>query len=98
MLDTLQFTLAQMESTGGGGGAAAAVGGGLMCVFALIGIALFAFWLWMLIDAIQRDFGEGSMKIVWILVIVFTGAIGAAVYFFVGRSMGTKGGTAPPAV
>ena len=99
MSDGLLQVLAQVDSTGGGGGAGLAIGGGLIgCVFFLIAIVAFAFWVWMLIDAVQRDFGEGSEKIVWILVLVFTGIIGALIYFFAGRSRGTKsGGVAPPA-
>ena len=48
---------------------------------AIIGLMLFAFWLWMLITVVTTE-PEGSDKIVWTLVVVFTGPIGAAIYFF----------------
>ena len=51
--------------------------------FVLSGIALFIFWLWMLIDCIKRDFTKSNDKIVWILVIIFTQIIGAIIYYFV---------------
>ena len=52
----------------------------------LIGLASFGFWIWMLIDAATNEPSYGNDKIVWILVIVFTGFIGAAIYYFVRRS------------
>jgi len=48
---------------------------------AIIGLMLFAFWLWMLITVVTTE-PEGSDKIVWTLLVVFTGPIGAAIYFF----------------
>ena len=42
-------------------------------------------WIWMLIDCITKEPSEGNDKLIWILVIVFTGVIGAAIYYFVRR-------------
>jgi prolipoprotein diacylglyceryltransferase len=68
---------------------AAAGGGVVACVFtalfAVLALAAFAFWIWMLIDAIKRLPSEGNTKLIWILVIVFTGVIGALIYYFVQR-------------
>ena len=61
-------------------------------VFLIIGVLLSVFWLWMLIDAATNAALDGTEKIVWILVIVFTHFIGAVLYFFIGRSK--RGGTA----
>ena len=49
--------------------------------FLVVSVPLFAFWLWMLITVVTTE-PEGSDKIVWTLVVVFTGPIGAAIYFF----------------
>ena len=59
-------------------------------VFWLTGVALsvaaFAFWLWMLINAItNKGLGDGE-RIVWVLVIIFLPLIGSIIYFFIGRS------------
>ncbi|WP_432797792.1 PLDc N-terminal domain-containing protein [Poriferisphaera sp. WC338] len=88
---TMFGDLAMLAQSNNNAGAAVGAGfaGLFMCVFALIGLLIFAIWLWMLIDCCTRDF-EGNEKIVWILVIVFTGIIGALVYMFVGKSRGTK--------
>ena len=61
------------------------LGGGLFCVFAVVGLALLAFWIWMLIDCVQNEPSTGNDKIVWVLVIVLLGWIGAAIYFFARR-------------
>jgi hypothetical protein len=54
----------------------------------LVILALAALWVWALVDAIRvpddSDYRAGT-KLVWILVIVLTGFIGAAVYLAVGR-------------
>ena len=42
---------------------------------------LFIFWLLMLIDAIK--YSPEKLKIVWVIVIIFTHIIGAIVYYFV---------------
>ncbi|HZV36347.1 MAG TPA: PLD nuclease N-terminal domain-containing protein [Verrucomicrobiae bacterium] len=56
-----------------------------MCLIPF-GIALFAFWIWMLIDCIRnKGLGDGE-KIAWTLAIVFTHWLGALIYFFAGRS------------
>ncbi|MCX5672829.1 MAG: PLD nuclease N-terminal domain-containing protein [Planctomycetota bacterium] len=54
-------------------------------IFGLVALAALAFWIWMLIDAISRTPSEGNTKLIWILVIVLTGIIGALIYFFVQR-------------
>ncbi len=54
----------------------------LTAVFSVIGLILFAFWLCMLIQVVTKE-PEGSDKIVWTLVVVFTGPIGAGIYFIV---------------
>jgi len=54
-------------------------------IFGLVALAAFAFWVWMLIDAIGRTPREGNTRLIWILVIVFAWIIGALIYFFVQR-------------
>lgn len=76
---------------GGVGDIFGAVGGGVFgCFFCLLGPLLFAFWIWMLVDCIQHE-PSGTEKIVWILIIIFTGVIGAAIYFFVRRGKNRAG-------
>jgi hypothetical protein len=70
-----------MVMTGGMG----VVGCVIMALVAVLALASFAFWLWMLIDAITRIPSGGNTKLIWILVIVFTGVIGALIYYFVQR-------------
>ncbi len=50
-----------------------------------IGLFLLGFWIWMLVDCIKHEPSEGNDKIIWVLVIVFTKFIGAAIYYFVRR-------------
>jgi len=49
----------------------------------LIGLALWVFWIWMIVDCVKRDFKNDGDKIVWILVLVFLGMLGSIIYFFV---------------
>ena len=70
---------------------AAFIGGGeiillmaMLCIIP-IALALFAFWIWMLISAIQnKGLNEGE-KVAWVLVIALLHILGAIIYFFVGH-------------
>jgi hypothetical protein len=54
----------------------------IVCAFfTLFGI----FWLWMLVDCLQRAPAIGNDKIVWILVIVLLGPLGALLYLLIQR-------------
>ena len=48
-----------------------------------IGIAITVFWIWMIINCAQRKFKNENDKIIWILVIVLAGIVGALIYYFV---------------
>ncbi len=58
---------------------------GFMAVMGIFVLAVIAFWIWMLIDCIQREFPpqDQNAKIIWILVIIFAGWIGALIYLLV---------------
>jgi hypothetical protein len=58
-------------------------------VMAAIGLALFAFWIWMLIHAITNKGLTDTEKIIWVLVVLFLHFLGALIYFFVGRPKAT---------
>lgn len=55
------------------------------CIFGLIGILGTIFWIWMIVDCATNEPAEGNDKVIWILVIVLTHFIGAAIYYFVRR-------------
>ncbi len=54
----------------------------------LLGLAAFAFWLWMLIHAITNKGLRDGERIVWVLVIIFLNVVGSIIYFFIGRPGG----------
>ena len=89
---------AQVEFQDGGEavGAAGLLGGGLCMVIALAFavLSLIAF-VWGLVDVIKREDLDGTMKLVWVLVMLFLGVIGTAIYYFAGRGPSTGGKTAP---
>jgi hypothetical protein len=66
---------------------AAAFGGAMM----IVGILLFAFWIWMIVDVAKRKFKNDVEKIVWIVAVVIAGWVGALVYFIVIRNINKKG-------
>ena len=59
----------------------------LMFLLALVALGV---WIWALVDAIKNPALDSTMRIVWVLVIVFTQIIGAIIYLAIGRSMGTR--------
>jgi thiol:disulfide interchange protein len=50
-----------------------------------VGLLAFAFWIWMIVDCAKYE-TEGTAKIVWLLVILLAGIIGAPLYFFVRKA------------
>ena len=69
------------------------------CIFGLIalviGAAVFAFWLWMLIDCATKCPSADNKKLIWILVIIFTHVVGAIIYYFVQRPKNPTAETPP---
>lgn len=56
-----------------------------MLVIFAVSIAGLVLWVWMLVDCATKERGEGNDKLIWILVIVLTGWIGALIYLLVRR-------------
>lgn len=57
-----------------------------LLVLLLLGLSLFTFWIWMLIDSISNRRLTDTQRAAWALVIVVVGVLGALIYFFVGRT------------
>jgi len=57
----------------------------IFLIFLPLVLALFAFWIWMLISAIQNNGLAEGEKIAWVLVIVFLHWLGAILYYFIGH-------------
>jgi hypothetical protein len=51
----------------------------------VLALAVFLFWLWMLIDCLTSS-RAGVEKLIWVLVIIFLYFLGALIYFFLGRT------------
>ena len=69
--------------------------GGVVGIFMVLFIAGLVLWVWALVDAIQvpdDSMYQSGSKLIWVLVIVLAGAIGAIIYLVVGRP---KPGAAP---
>jgi hypothetical protein len=56
----------------------------LLLTGALIGLLVFAFWVWMLVDAITNRGVTDTEKILFVLLVFFLPFIGSLIYFFVG--------------
>ena len=74
--------------------------GGAVGIVMVLFIAGLALWIWALVDAIQvRDdamYQSGS-KLIWVLVIVLAGVIGAIIYLVAGRPKPDAAPGQPPA-
>jgi hypothetical protein len=46
-------------------------------------IAGFVFWIFMIVDVAKRQFPRPDDRIIWILIVVLAGFIGALIYYFV---------------
>lgn len=59
--------------------------GGSEWLIIIVGLLFAFYWIKTLVDIINRSFPESSTKIIWLLVVIFFGIIGAAVYNFWGK-------------
>jgi hypothetical protein len=81
----LFLLLAQAEAPEVGAGGILA-GGACMIVAVLLGLVSLVIWLWALVDAIKNPALDSTMRLIWILVLIFTGILGAIVYLLIGRA------------
>jgi len=58
------------------------VGRALVIVSPLF-IVFTGFWLWMLVDCAGRNFPGPNEKVIWILILILIGIIGAIAYYFI---------------
>ena len=57
----------------------------LLLFFVPLALAFFAFWIWMLVHAIQNKGLTDGEKVGWVLAIALVHFIGALLYFLIGR-------------
>ncbi len=48
----------------------------------LTGLALLAFWIWMMVDCLRHEEVAGHDRLIWALVILLAKLLGAAIYYF----------------
>jgi hypothetical protein len=68
----------------------------LGCCFFPIIMAMFGFWVWMLIDAATKCPKQDNTQLVWIIIIIFVGPLGALIYLIVQRPKNPKTSGPPP--
>jgi len=63
--------------------------------FILLSLASFIFWIIEIVDVARREFRDPNGKLLWLLVVILTGGLGALIYYFVGRPQGWLPGETP---
>jgi len=53
----------------------------------IIAVLLLSFVVWIaaIVDIAKSRFDSGATKVVWLLLVIFLGVIGAIIYYFAGR-------------
>lgn len=60
--------------------------GELIVIFMiLIMMPLFGLWIWMIVDCATNEPPQGNDKLIWLLVVLLAGFIGALIYLIVRR-------------
>ena len=62
----------------------------MMSFFGILSILSLVFWILMLVDSIKKKYRHKDDKIIWVLVIVLAGVIGALIYYFVVKRKNKK--------
>lgn len=66
------------------------MGGGVLILFLLFSIAYFILWAYCLIDAIQSNFKDPNMKLIWIIILLFAHGLGPIAYLILGKDSKTN--------
>ena len=64
---------------------------GLGALAVIIAVLVLIFWIWMIVDCAKRKFKNDAEKIVWLVVIVLLGWLGALVYLIVIKNINPNG-------
>jgi len=59
--------------------------GGAELIILMVILAMVIFWIRAIIDIAKSRFKDDTTKIVWLLIVIFTGFLGALIYIFVGK-------------
>lgn len=59
---------------------------GLEWLVLLFGLASIIFWIVAIIDVVRSKFQDETTKIIWLLVVILIGFLGAIIYWIFGRS------------
>ncbi|RMG35178.1 MAG: hypothetical protein D6725_13055 [Planctomycetota bacterium] len=51
----------------------------------LVGLLLFVFWIWVLVDCLVNEPSQGNEKIAWAVVILLGNLLGALLYLVIRR-------------
>lgn len=71
-------------------------GNGVMyAVFMLISLTFGVFWVLMLLDCWRRQFDKPHDRLIWLLVILCLGLLGALIYYCKGRPKGRLPSSVP---
>ena len=54
-------------------------------IFLLVFLCITVFWIRMVIECATKEPDTGNTKIVWTIIVVLGGIVGAAIYYFVRR-------------
>lgn len=60
-------------------------------LMAVVMVVLVAFWIWMIVDCAKRKFANSGEKIVWLVIVVIFGWVGALAYLIIIKMINTKG-------
>ncbi|MDA8417143.1 MAG: PLDc N-terminal domain-containing protein [Betaproteobacteria bacterium] len=54
-------------------------------------LAMGIFWVWQLVDCLKSDFKKQNDKMIWLIVLLLAGPLGALIYTFVGKRQKVDG-------
>lgn len=56
-----------------------------VCLIGIVGLISVVVWVMALVDVIRSNFKNENEKIIWVLVILLGGIIGAVLYYAIGK-------------
>ncbi|MFD2034057.1 PLD nuclease N-terminal domain-containing protein [Belliella marina] len=62
------------------------LGGRSLLILGFLSFVFFIFWVVTIIDIVKSTFQDPNMKLIWVLVVIFTNPLGTIIYWIVAPS------------
>lgn len=65
------------------------MGGGTVLIFLIFGLLYLILWIYCLVDILRSNFKDPTMKLIWVVILLFAHGLGPLAYLILGKNSKT---------